>query len=159
MMKDCVGLWVPREILMRKGFTQTEKLLISAIWNLSKNQECCAGNQYFAELLGIGKHQVSLIIGKLKNSGIVESRVVYKKNSKEIQARLLKVCFEKLFADDKADLCTRSDRGYGAAVTLPMSLDVKDRINNYKKIYINSSSQIFVGDPAGQVRAQENVQN
>lgn len=83
-MKDCSGLWIPKEILTQRGFTQTEKLLISAIWNLSKNQECCAGNQYFAALLGISKHQVSIIISRLKNREILESRILYKKNSKEI---------------------------------------------------------------------------
>lgn len=41
-----------------------------------------------------------------------------------------------------------------------MSPDVKDIINNNKKIYINnSSSQIFAGAPAGQVRAQSFSEN
>ncbi len=61
-MNEFSGLWIPKEILEKYGLSQTEKLLLAAILALSKTQYCCAGNQYFAKLLGISKHRVSVVI-------------------------------------------------------------------------------------------------
>ncbi len=82
-------------------------------------------------------------INKLKNAGFLESEVEYKKNSKEIAKRKLKVL----------DKCFPKDNPVGSGRTLPLAEKAKDIINKYNKIYNNSSSRRFSKNEA--VKAAE----
>lgn len=65
MSKGFKGIWIPKEILNLKDIGTTEKMILSAILGLSRNGGCTANNRYFAELLGITKTRVSIIITNL----------------------------------------------------------------------------------------------
>ena len=65
MSKEFKGIWIPREIMEIDNSGVTEKMILSIILSLEKNGGCKASNRYFAELLGITKTRVSIIIQNL----------------------------------------------------------------------------------------------
>lgn len=68
------------------------KLLYSEITALcNKDGKCYASNKYFANLYNISSTTVSLLIKNLVDKGYLESEIVYKKNSKEIECRYLRI--------------------------------------------------------------------
>lgn len=89
------GIWIPKEILCNKNLGQTEKLLISSIFTLDSGKGCYATNGYFAEILGISKDRVSKVINKLIKSYYLNSEIIYKTTSKEVEKRILKVNSQK----------------------------------------------------------------
>lgn len=90
------GIWIPKEILNNKNLGQTEKLLISSIFTLDSGKGCYATNGYFAKLLGISKDRVSKVINKLIKSYYLNSEIIYKSTTKEVEKRILNVNSQKL---------------------------------------------------------------
>ena len=65
MSKEFKGIWIPREILELNNIGTMDKMVLSVILGLSKNNGCTASNRYFADLFGISKTRVSIIITNL----------------------------------------------------------------------------------------------
>lgn len=83
---------IPAEIRYDNELKDKAKLLYGEITALSdKNGYCYATNKYFAELYNISITNVSLLIKNLIDNGYIESEIIYKKNSKEIDKRYLKI--------------------------------------------------------------------
>lgn len=95
MNENFKGIWIPKEILMSKNLGQTEKLLISSIFTLDKGKGCYATNGYFSELLGISKDRVSKVINKLIKLHYLNSRIIYKTSTREIEKRILSINSQK----------------------------------------------------------------
>lgn len=89
MERDFKGVWVPREIWLDKNLGWTEKLLLVEIDSLSKNGQCFASNQYFAEFFDLSKDRISKIISELSKKGYIEIKLVYKTGSKQIDKRII----------------------------------------------------------------------
>lgn len=81
---------IPADIRYDKNLTDKEKLLYGEITALS-NQEgyCWASNEYFANLYGSSIRTIKGAITKLEENGYLKREFVYKKNSKEVEKRLL----------------------------------------------------------------------
>lgn len=75
-----------------KRLKPNEKLLYSEITALSnKTGQCWASNGYFAELYEVSRETVSRWINHLKELGYIETMLIYKENSKEIDKRVLMI--------------------------------------------------------------------
>ena len=86
-MKEFKGVWIPYEIFINKKLTDKEKFVYSMIIFLSKENECTISNAYIGNLLNICNVQVSRIINSLKKRGYINTKIIYKENSKEIALR------------------------------------------------------------------------
>ena len=95
MNENFKGIWIPKEILNNKNLGQTEKLLISSIFTLDNGKGCYATNGYFSELIGISKDRVSKVINKLIKLCYLNSKIIYKTGTKEVEKRILKINSQK----------------------------------------------------------------
>ena len=86
-MKEFKGVWIPYEIFINKKVTDKEKFVYLMIIFLSKKNECTISNAYICNLLNICNVQVSRIINSLKKKGYINTKIIYKENSKEIVLR------------------------------------------------------------------------
>lgn len=91
MSNKCKEIRILTDILKVKNLTITEKILLSQIEALDKEEGCFATNSYFAELFSLSKTQVSNIISDLKKKGWITVEMIYKNNSKQIEKRIIKV--------------------------------------------------------------------
>jgi hypothetical protein len=81
---------IPADVRYDKNLTDKEKLLYGEITALS-NQEgyCWASNEYFANLYGSSTRTIRSSITKLEENGYLRRQLIYKKDSKEVEKRLL----------------------------------------------------------------------
>lgn len=85
------GIWIPFEILINKDLSDKEKLIYSIILYFSKEKDYCSvSNNQLAELLNLTTNHVSKLISSLNNKKYVKVHLKYKKDSKEIEHRILK---------------------------------------------------------------------
>ena len=78
------------DVLCSDELSDFEKILFSMIMALTKkNGYCYATNGYLANILKKGKSTVSKSVGKLIELGFLDSEILYKDGTKEIQGRLL----------------------------------------------------------------------
>lgn len=96
-MRDFKGVWIPKDIYLNKDLTLTEKILYVEIQSLDNENGCFAGNEYFAEFLGVGVTTISKGIKKLIKLGYV------KLHSFDGRKRVL-TTDSQLVTDEKADL-------------------------------------------------------
>jgi len=92
--RDFKGVWFPKEVWCNSNLSMVEKGLLVEINSLSKNGECYATNQHFADFLGISKSSVSKLIPDLVKRGYLQSTLIYKiteKGKKQIDKRILKL--------------------------------------------------------------------
>lgn len=93
-MKDTPNYFavIPAEVRYDEKLKDKAKLLYGEITALSdKNGYCYASNKYFADLYKITTTSVSLLIKNLIDNGYLESAIIYKNNTKEIDKRYLKI--------------------------------------------------------------------
>jgi Mn-dependent DtxR family transcriptional regulator len=82
-------LHVPSYILSDIILDSTQKILLSEIFNLSRNSEgCFASNNYFGKLLNINPDGASKQITKLKHLGYIETKRYFKNHKMK---RLIKI--------------------------------------------------------------------
>jgi hypothetical protein len=83
---------IPANVRYDPELKDKAKLLYGEIVALSnKNGYCFASNRYFAELYGVSKMTISLLIKNLVDNGYIETEIKYKENSKEIDNRYIKI--------------------------------------------------------------------
>ena len=79
------GVWIPIEIL-----TDKEKIIYAIIIYLSKeNQYCFLTNKTISKLLNISVTQVSNLINSLKSKEYIDTELIYKENTKQVEMRKL----------------------------------------------------------------------
>ena len=84
------GLWVPINVLTDEKISDKEKLILSMIIFLSKNNnECTTSNQSFADIFNLSANRVSKIVSSLKDKNYIKVNFLYKDNGKEIIKRTL----------------------------------------------------------------------
>lgn len=126
--RDFKGVWIPKDIYLNRDLTPTEKFLLVEIDSLSKNGECFASNEHFAQFLHISKDRVSKLLTKLRRMGLIEIVLIYKQGSKEIEKRII----TPLGADNHTPRCERLDP-LGADTVTPLGVNAYDNntvINN-----------------------------
>lgn len=88
MDKKLDGLWIPKLILLDSKLSLQEKVVLSSIINLSKENDCYASNQYFADMLGVSKKSIERIIRSLDSAGYIKRRFTYRAN-KQVYRRYI----------------------------------------------------------------------
>lgn len=84
------GIWIPVEILTDKKLSDKEKTIYAIVMYLSKeNQYCFLTNKTISELLNISVTQVSNLISSLKKKKYIETEIIYKENTKQVEMRKL----------------------------------------------------------------------
>ena len=86
------GVWIPKEIWTSQKLSLQEKAILTEIDSLDNENGCFASNKYFADFMNLSERQVKRIIQSLIEKKWVKSEIVYKKDSKEIEKRILRIC-------------------------------------------------------------------
>ena len=84
-------------VLMAKDINPNQKILVGLISNLTNiDDECYATNEYFSSILGMNKssNYVSKLICDLEKKGYLKTEFIYKKNSKEIEKRIIRITMQ-----------------------------------------------------------------
>lgn len=83
---------IPANVRYDKNLKDKAKLLYGEITALCNEKGYCwANNEYFANLYGISKTTVSLLIKNLIDNGYIYSEIIYKDGTKEILNRYLSI--------------------------------------------------------------------
>lgn len=143
------GLWIPAEILLNTELTDKEKLILSIILYLTKdNNNCFASNKYIANIVNVTPDRVSKIISSLKNKKYINVKLKYKKDSKEIESRQI-----ELNRDSQKYLqpIVENNTSNGQKDIVPIGDNNKDIINiknknNYNKHDTNKKYSSYKSD-------------
>lgn len=106
--RDFKGIWIPKEIWLDKNLTVHEKLFLAEIDSLDNSEGCFASNAYFADFFGVSKDRASKVISSLTEKGYITNKIIYKKDSKEIEKRVLRVSVKT-----QIGIGENTDRGIG----------------------------------------------
>lgn len=83
---------IPSQIRYDNDLTPNEKLLYGEITALTnKSGECWATNKYFSELYDVHINTASNWIQHLKEKGYINTKIIYKNGTKEIEKRIIKI--------------------------------------------------------------------
>jgi DNA-binding MarR family transcriptional regulator len=66
-----VGIFIPRDLVLRDDISITEKVLAAVIDSLDNSKGCWASNAYLGGLIGIGERQVRDYLARLEALGII----------------------------------------------------------------------------------------
>lgn len=81
---------IPAEVRYDSNLSANEKLLYGEITCLTKSTgECWAGNKYFADLYQRRKETISLWVKHLSEQGYINTRLVYKEETKVVDRRII----------------------------------------------------------------------
>lgn len=130
MNNNFLGVWIPLEILTNKELSDKEKIILSIIFNLSiKEGFCYASNRYLSEILNITIGRVSKIINSLKAKNYINLEFKYKKGTKEIIGRKIRIKNEQLIG------IVKNNYRYSQHEQKGIVKNDQDIKNKYKKIY------------------------
>ena len=122
------GIWIPIEILTDEKLSDKEKIIYAIILYLSKeNNYCYLTNKTISELLNVSITQVSKLVNSLKNKKYIDSELIYKENSKQVEMR-------KLIPINKNTYLTKVKYVYYKDFE-KMLIDKKDNIVKHDEIY------------------------
>jgi hypothetical protein len=83
---------IPAEVRYDKRLSANTKLLYAEISSLTrKTGECFATTSYFSELYGMCKSSIQKMLSQLEKYGYISRRIEYKKGTKEIEKRYIKL--------------------------------------------------------------------
>lgn len=83
---------IPADVRYDKNLKANAKLLYGEITALCNERGYCwAGNEYFANLYGVSVKTITTWVSDLVNKGYLHRKLVYKGNTKEIEARILRL--------------------------------------------------------------------
>jgi len=83
---------IPAEVRYNTDLTANAKLLYGEITALAdKEGKCNAGNKYFAQLYNVSTVSISKWVSQLAKAGYLTIEFIYKKDSKEIEQRVLNI--------------------------------------------------------------------
>lgn len=91
MQRDFKGIWIPREIWLTTELTLQEKVFLVEIDSLDNESGCYASNKHFSEVFLLTTQRCSQVIKSLEKKKIITIEYVNKKDSKEIEKRIIKV--------------------------------------------------------------------
>ena len=118
---------LPATVRYDNRLKANEKLLYSEITALcNKNGYCWATNQYFSNLYNVHKNTISAWISKLEEYKYIQTKLVYKKDSKQVDKRLISPINEMT-------------NTLSATKKIPMSEKVEENTLNYNNTSINNT--------------------
>lgn len=85
------GVWISANIWLNEQLSIQEKIILTEIDSLDNEEGCFASNKYFADFMNLSERQIKRMIKNLIEKGWIVSKLIYKKGSKEIEKRVLRV--------------------------------------------------------------------
>jgi hypothetical protein len=86
------GIWIPAEIWLNESLSLQEKAVLAEIDSFcSRYESCYASNEHFANFIQVGERRIQKILKSLESKGLIEREIIYKKGTKEIEKRFLRV--------------------------------------------------------------------
>jgi hypothetical protein len=86
------GIWIPAEIWLNESLSLQEKAVLAEIDSFcSRYESCYASNEHFANFIQVGERRIQKILKSLESKGFIEREIIYKKGTKEIEKRFLRV--------------------------------------------------------------------
>lgn len=73
MHRDFKGVWIPKAVYLHPALSWTEKILLTEIHSLERQDGCFASNEYLSEFLQVGVGRTANLISQLKAAGFVRS--------------------------------------------------------------------------------------
>ena len=128
--REFKGVWINREVWLNTELTIHEKFLLVEIDSLDNDNSCFASNDYFADFMGLKNRRIQYIIDGLISKGFLKRELVYKKDSKEIEKRLLNV-----IKNIDAKVVQETARGVVQETALPGAINCADS----NTLYISST--------------------
>lgn len=98
--RDFKGVWIPAELYLDSTLNPIEKFIIVEVDSLSKNGECYASNQHFADFIGLSVERTRKIISNLVSNGYLESTIIYHQHTKQVEKRILRVSYNPMVKSD-----------------------------------------------------------
>ncbi len=148
------GIWIPAEIWLNEELTLLEKVFLVEIDSLDNEDGCFASNDYFSKFFKLSKNRCSEVIKSLEKKGIVKISYIYKKNTKLIEKRVIKVFGKSNIGVRNFEEGTRNlDRGYSEncednntyinnTINNYMYLDKEETIKEFSKLYQSNIGMI-----------------
>lgn len=107
--RDFKGVWVPNRLYLTTEFTPNEKFVLIEIHSLtnSGSGKCFASNKHFADFVGLKENTIQKMMSKFEKSGYIKRVFEYKRNSKEIERRIIKLTnkFYDSFVNESEEPC------------------------------------------------------
>lgn len=119
------GTWISASI-QSLPINSTAKIILAEIDNLHKAKGCKAGNNHFAEILGVSTETVSRIISKLRKLGYV------KQTHFDGRVRTIEPCFAIAVASHKSKK-TILTKSYSNQTAIQTSQKDQSRIDSVNK--------------------------
>ncbi len=99
MERQFKGVWIPATIWENRELSLIEKHLLAEIDSFTKSGECFATNAHFAEFFQVSTRQIQRYLLGLKEKNFITVAIFYKPNSKEIEKRVIKPNYEKIYIE------------------------------------------------------------
>lgn len=138
---------IPANVRYDKDLTPNAKLLYAEITSLCNEYGYCwASNSYFANLYGVTTVSISKWIKSLAEKGYIETEIEYKKDSKEILNRYIKI-----INDPIKEKFNTPQRKVKDPIKEKFKENNKNRILNINNIYIVEIKEIidYLNEKAG----------
>ena len=148
---------IPAEIRYDKQLTANAKLLYGEITSLCNEKGVCwVSNQYFADLYSTTKETISRWISQLAKKKYIAIKMFYKKDSKEIDKRIISI--SKFFQDEIPidenvntsyqenqgnNVLTKTSTPYSQKCQTPLDKNVKENITSINNINIYTAKNIL----------------
>jgi hypothetical protein len=86
------GVWIPADIWLNENLSLQEKAVLAEIDSFcSRYESCYASNEHFARFIGVSTRRIRDILKSLEDKHLIEREVIYKKGTKEIEKRFLRL--------------------------------------------------------------------
>jgi DNA-binding MarR family transcriptional regulator len=88
--RDFKGIFIDKSLWLNPELSLQEICILREIMSLSTLKEgCFAGNQYFADFLGVSKTRISNLITELERRGFLTRKLKFAQGSKRVETRYL----------------------------------------------------------------------
>lgn len=142
---------IPANVRYDKDLPPNAKLLYGEITALcNKEGYCWASNDYFANLYGVSIRSVKLWIKSLFNKGYINCELIYKKGSKEVEKRIIKI------NDNPVKISSPPSEKNFTTPSEKNCTDNNTRDNNTNNIYISSSDDKGIKEDVKSKKEQQN---
>ena len=129
--RDFKGVWFPKEVWLNKELDMIEKALLIEIDSLDNEFHCVAGNDYFAEFLGVSESKVTRSIKKLKELGYIED-VHFDGRVRKL--RVVNLTRQNKQIDDHNNITNNINNSINTNVLIPQNADDNEEfLNNTPK--------------------------
>jgi hypothetical protein len=165
--RDFKGVWIPKEIWLDNNLSWSEKLLFVEINSLDGEDGCWAKNNYFAKFFNLTKSHISRMINTLKDKNYISVEMTYKKGTKAIDKRIIRVVkhYPPIRINADTPMCINADTPMCINADTPMCINAEDnntKINNTKikkEIYKEKVQKVFVPPTLEEVKEYANKRN